>query len=166
MQIDPHSIKVALLAGGTSGEREISLASGQGASAALREAGFDVTELDPARTEDLVALAGGDFDVAFLCLHGRGGEDGTMQGMLEVIGLPYTGPGVWSSATAIDKAKSKLFYERAGIPTPAWVALQGSADASVVSEFAAQHGWPVVVKPALESRLLLGGGIGRKRSRL
>ena len=94
MSIVPEQISVALLAGGTSGEREISLESGKGAGVALREAGFTVTELDPANKEDLATLMTGDFDVDFLCLHGKGGEDGTMQGMLEVLGLPYTCPGV------------------------------------------------------------------------
>lgn len=115
---DPKQIRVALLAGGKSGERSISLASGEGAKEALLEAGFPVTVFDPANKEDLLALIQGDFDVAFLALHGKYGEDGTIQGFLETIGLPYIGPGVWSSATAIDKPKTKLCYERAGIPTP------------------------------------------------
>ena len=97
---DPKQIRVALLAGGKSGERSISLASGEGAKEALLEAGFPVTVLDPANKEDLSALVQGDFDVAFLALHGKYGEDGTIQGFLETIGLPYIGPGVWSSATA------------------------------------------------------------------
>ena len=96
MNIAPDNIKVALLAGGTSGERQISLESGKGAGAALRTAGFDVREFDPAIKEDLIALIEGDFDVAFLCLHGKGGEDGSMQGMLQVLGIPYTGPEVWA----------------------------------------------------------------------
>ena len=86
--LDPATCRVALLAGGTSGEREISLASGKGAGEALRQAGFAVTELDPASKDDLKALIDGNFDVAFLCLHGKGGEDGQLQGFLEVIGLP------------------------------------------------------------------------------
>ena len=74
--LDPATCRVALLAGGASGEREISLASGKGAGEALRQAGFAVTELDPASKDDLKALIDGNFDVAFLCLHGKGGEDG------------------------------------------------------------------------------------------
>lgn len=116
---DPKQIKVALLAGGKSAERDISLLSGEGSKEALVEAGFPVTVFDPAKKEDLAALVTGDFDVAFLALHGRYGEDGTIQGFLESIDLPYTGPGVWSSATAIDKMKTKAVYQQAGILTPA-----------------------------------------------
>ena len=104
----PKEINVVLLAGGKSGEREISLASGAGAKKALEDAGFNVVQLDPAEKDDLVKLVQGQFDVAFLALHGKGGEDGAMQGMLEVLGIPYTGPGIWSSATAMDKAKAKV----------------------------------------------------------
>ena len=101
--------RVALLAGGKSGEREVSLASAEGARGALEEAGYTVTQLDPADKEDLKRLIDGPFDVAFLCLHGKYGEDGTVQGLLETIGLPYIGSGVWSSALAMDKVKSKLY---------------------------------------------------------
>lgn len=114
----PEEIKVALLAGGKSAERDISLLSGEGSKEALEQAGFPVTVLDPAKKEDLVTLIEGDFDVAFLALHGKYGEDGTVQGFLETIGLPYTGPGVWASATAIDKMKAKEVYRAADIPTP------------------------------------------------
>lgn len=115
---DPQDMHIAVLAGGKSEERPISLASGKGVHDALIEAGFQVTVLDPSVKADLVSLIEGDFDVAFLALHGKFGEDGTIQGFLEIIDLPYTGPGVWSSATAIDKPKAKAFYEKAGIPTP------------------------------------------------
>lgn len=115
---DPSAYRVALLAGGKSGEREISLASGDGASKALEEAGFSVTRLDPSLKVDLAQLVEGDFDVAFLCTHGRYGEDGVLQGFLELIGLPYTGSGVLASALAMNKAKTKLIYEQAGVPTP------------------------------------------------
>ena len=120
----PANCKVALLAGGTSGEREISLASGAGARKALETAGYTVTQLDPAERNDIRRLMDEDFDVAFLTLHGRGGEDGTLQGFLETIGLPYTGSGVCASAVAIDKGRSKLFYERAGLATPAWTVVR------------------------------------------
>lgn len=150
---DPHQCKVALLAGGKSGERDISLASGSGARAALAEAGFDVEVLDPAKREDLKRLIDGPFDVAFLCLHGKYGEDGTMQGLLEVIDLPYTGSGVWSSALAMDKAKAKLFYERAGIPTPPSVTLQTN-DPIDVSAIVDAVGSRCVVKPGTEGSAL------------
>lgn len=141
------------MAGGTSGEREISIASGQGAGAALKEAGFNVTTLDPADKGDLVRLIQGGFDVAFLCLHGKNGEDGTIQGMLEIIGVPYTGPGVWSSATAMDKAKAKIFYQENGIPTPPSVTLFSKGEA-VVDDLVVRLGDHVVVKPATEGSAL------------
>lgn len=114
----PETVRVALLAGGTSGEREISLASGAGAKKALEQAGFPVTQLDPAFQADLAALIDGGYDVAFLCTHGRGGEDGTLQGFLETIGLPYTGSDVRASAMAMHKGVAKLAYQDAGIRTP------------------------------------------------
>lgn len=149
----PSTCNVALIAGGKSGEREISLASGTGAKEALVEAGFPVTMIDPARKEDLVALIEGDFDVAFLCMHGKYGEDGTMQGMLEIIGLPYIGSGVWASALAMDKAKSKVFYEQAGLKTPRSVTLFSENDMPF-SEIAATVGEHAVVKPATEGSAL------------
>ncbi len=151
--IEPAKCRVALLAGGTSGEREISLASGKGAGAALREAGFVVTELDPANRADLGKLLEDSFDVAFLCLHGKGGEDGALQGFLETIGLPYTGPGVWSSATAMNKAQSKLFYQRAGIPTAPFQYIQKGEPYSI-DEIALAMGGTCVVKPATEGSAL------------
>ena len=151
--VDPSSIRVALLAGGTSGEREISLASGEGAGEALRAAGFIVEAFDPASREDLKKLIDGNFDVAFLCLHGKGGEDGCLQGFLETIGLPYTGPGVWASATAMNKAKSKLFYLQAGIPTAPFTYLERGAayDAASIAE---KMNGQCVVKPATEGSAL------------
>lgn len=149
---DPKQIRVALLAGGKSGERSISLASGEGAKEALLEAGFPVTVFDPANKEDLLALIQGDFDVAFLALHGKYGEDGTIQGFLETIGLPYIGPGVWSSATAIDKPKTKLCYERAGIPTPRSMMLD--AHHIDIDAIIAEVGSRCVVKAATEGSAL------------
>ena len=146
---DPATCLVALLSGGTSGEREISIASGDGAEAALKEAGFPVDRFDPANKDDLKALIDGDYDVAFLCLHGRHGEDGVIQGFLETIGLPYTGPGVWSSAIAINKARSKDFYRLAGVPTAPSVTLH-AGESYTVADIMAQVGEHVVVKPASE----------------
>lgn len=150
---DPRQWRVALLAGGKSGEREISLASGDGARTALEEAGFAVTMLDPAEAADLKRLIDGPFDVAFLCLHGKYGEDGTMQGMLEVIGLPYTGSGVWSSALAMDKPKAKLYYEREGIPTPPSITLN-IGDVRDVGSIMDAIGSRCVVKPGTEGSAL------------
>ena len=147
--INPQDISVALLAGGSSGEREISLASGDGAFQALSEAGYRITRLDPARQEDLEHLIGGGFDIAFLCLHGKGGEDGRIQGFLETIGLPYTCSGVWSSSLAMDKGKAKMFYRQAGIPTPSSLVIPRNHSYSV-KEIIAQLGDHVVVKAPTE----------------
>ncbi len=153
MHVQPETIHVALLAGGRSGEREISLASGKGAAAALRTAGFTVDVLDPASSDDLKSLVEGSFDVAFLCLHGRFGEDGTVQGMLEVMGLPYIGSGVWSSATAMDKAKTKVFYHAADVPTPHSITLH-HADEISADQLVQMVGEHCVVKPANEGSAL------------
>ena len=123
MKINPKECHVALLSGGTSGERSISLASGEGATSALEEAGFSVTHIDPAEKDDLKRLIDEEFDVAFLCLHGKKGEDGTVQGFLELLNIPYTCSGVQASAIAIDKIKSKVMYTLAGVPTPQSITL-------------------------------------------
>ena len=115
--LNPTTCKVAVLRGGCSGEREVSLASGAAVAEALRSVGFQVTELDPAEKDDLIDLIHNDYDVAFLALHGRGGEDGTIQGFLETIGLPYTGSGVYASALAMSKCNAKQCYRDAGLPT-------------------------------------------------
>lgn len=152
-QFESRRYKVALLAGGTSGEREVSLDSGKGACEALRKAGFSVTMLDPANKADLHTLIDGDFDVAFIALHGKNGEDGTIQGFLEVIGLPYVGSGVWSSSLAMDKAMSKMFYNYVGILTPPSVVLSENTAESL--SFAIEKiGVPCVVKPSCEGSAL------------
>lgn len=153
MAIDPSTIRVALLAGGASGEREISLASGQGAREALEEAGFTVESFDPVNKDDLVSLIKGEFDVAFICLHGKYGEDGTIQGMLEILGIPYIGSDVWSSALAMDKTKAKVFYEHFGINTPQSISFTNH---KIITgkELIARLGSPIVVKPCTEGSAL------------
>lgn len=151
--LDPQNCKVALLSGGTSGEREVSLASGKGAQQALTAAGFSVTMLDPAEKEDLKTLIDGEFDVAFICLHGKWGEDGTIQGFLEVAGVPYTGSNVWGSALSMDKAKAKLFYEMDAIKTPQALVLDSAKEYSVDS-IKEKVGFPCVVKPGSEGSAL------------
>lgn len=151
--IDPSNMKVALLCGGASDEREISLASGAGARAALEEAGFTVQVFDPSVHEDLEKLVSGAFDVAFLCLHGKYGEDGTIQGMLEVLGIPYIGSGVWSSATAMDKIKAKVFYQENGIATPQSLTMYDRPTYNG-TQIIEKLGTPVVVKPANEGSAL------------
>lgn len=147
--LDPSQCRVALLAGGKSNEREISLASGKGAREALEAAGFPVTMIDPADKNDLKKLIDEDFDVAFLCMHGKFGEDGTIQGLLDVLSIPYTCSGVWSSALAMDKSKTKVFYERNNVPTPPSLTVF-KGDAVDVAEVVKKLGSNVVVKPATE----------------
>lgn len=146
---DPRQCRVALLVGGKSGEREVSLASGEGVCEALVEAGFPVVKLDPAEKEDLKKLIDGPFDVAFICLHGKFGEDGALQGLLELLELPYIGSGIWSSATSIDKAKAKALYQAADIPTPRSVTLH-RGDSFSVAAVISQLGEHCVVKAAKE----------------
>ncbi|MGI6590051.1 MAG: D-alanine--D-alanine ligase family protein [Eggerthellaceae bacterium] len=150
---DPTCMKVALLCGGRSGERDISLASGASAKEALEQAGFSVTMIDPAVRKDLQTLLDGEFDVAFLCLHGKYGEDGTIQGMLEILDIPYTGSGVFASACAIDKVRTKVFYRQSGIPTPESLTMNGVATMSG-AEVIEKLGSPCVVKPANDGSAL------------
>ena len=151
--INPSDIKVALLAGGASGERDISLASGEGARAALEEAGFTVSVFDPAEKSDLKALIDGEFDVAFICLHGRYGEDGTIQGLLEILGIPYIGSGVWASALAMDKVRAKVFYRHFGINTPVSATLYRGKPYDI-DAIIDRVGFPCVAKPANEGSAL------------
>ena len=149
---DPKEISVALLCGGKSGEREVSLASGASVETALLEAGFKVTKLDPSVKEDLITLVSTSFDVAFLALHGKGGEDGSIQGFLETIDLPYTGSRIWASATAVNKIVSKYFYNKAGIATPQSMVIESPK--VTAQEIKAQVGCPCVVKAATEGSAL------------
>ncbi len=149
----PQDCKVALIAGGTSGEREISLSSKEGALAALIEAGYQVEWLDPAKEEDIKTLLTGAFDVAFLALHGKGGEDGTIQGFLETINLPYTGSGVFSSAVSIDKQKAKILYHHAEVPTPKSLYIR-RGDTFSAADIINELGQKCVVKAATEGSSL------------
>lgn len=138
--------KVGVLLGGTSSEREISLMSGNAVLAALREQGVDAHAFDPAE-QDLVTLKAQGFDRIFLILHGPGGEDGTMQGFLELLGIPYTGSGVMASALGMDKWRTKLIWQAAGIPTAPFALLDEHTDFDQVIE---DLGLPLFVKPATE----------------
>ena len=139
--------RVAVLMGGDSAEREISLRSGSAVLEALQSAGVDAHGLDPAAPGFLRELGDGGYDRVFIALHGRGGEDGVMQGLLDVLGLPYTGSGVLGSALAMDKLRTKQVWQAAGVPTPGFVQLRGEPDLDVVP---AALGYPVIVKPAHE----------------
>jgi D-alanine-D-alanine ligase len=142
--------KVAVLMGGRSAEREISLMSGNGVLKALRARGVDAHAFDPAE-RDLFDLRREGFARCFIALHGRGGEDGTVQGALEVLGLPYTGSGVLGSAIAMDKWRTKMIWLASGLPTPRFRILNEKDNwDSVASEL----GLPLVVKPANEGSTL------------
>lgn len=145
--------RVALLSGGRSGERDVSLASGACVKRALESKGFSVVSLDPSSRKDLARLLEEDFDVAFLCMHGKFGEDGTIQGFLELLDIPYTGSGVWSSSSAIDKVKTKRIYESARIKTPFYVAVK-KGDSIDVASIAKMVGSKVVVKASSEGSTL------------
>jgi D-alanine-D-alanine ligase len=138
--------KVAVLLGGPSSEREISLLSGNAVLAALVRQGVDAHAFDPAE-RDLWALKREDYARVFIALHGRFGEDGTVQGALETLCIPYTGSGVMASALAMDKWRTKLVWTAAGIPTPRWRVVDARTDwPRVIAEL----GLPLIVKPARE----------------
>jgi D-alanine-D-alanine ligase len=138
--------KTAVLMGGPSAEREISLISGKAVLAALREKRVDAHAFDPAERE-LFDLKREGFARVFIALHGRFGEDGTVQGALEVMKIPYTGSGVMGSALAMDKWRTKLVWLAAGIPTPRFAMLKATTD---WDKLVATLGMPLIVKPARE----------------
>jgi D-alanine-D-alanine ligase len=144
--------KVALLMGGWSAERDVSLNSGQAVFAALQSAGVDVTAIDADRS---LASALDGFDRVFNIMHGRGGEDGVLQGALELVGMPYTGSGVLASALAMDKLRTKLLWAGMGLPTPKYVVVQSASDCQRVLD---ELTLPVMIKPALE-----GSSIGMSK---
>lgn len=142
--------KVAVLMGGDSAERPVSLMSGTGVLAALRAQGVDAHAFDPAE-RPLQALKDEGFARCFIALHGRHGEDGTVQGALELLGIPYTGSGVMASAIAMDKVMTKRIWAFAGLPTPAWKLLSaGQHGREVVRTVPDTLGLPLIVKPARE----------------
>lgn len=136
--------KVAVLMGGRSAEREISLKSGHAVLAALRRRGVDAHAFDSA-TEELSALR--KFDRAFIALHGRYGEDGTIQGALELMGIPYTGSGVMASSLSMDKWRTKLIWQASNIPIAKYELLTADSDFDAVAQ---RLGLPIFVKPACE----------------
>ncbi|PMZ99758.1 MULTISPECIES: D-alanine--D-alanine ligase [Pseudomonas] len=138
--------RVAVLYGGKSAEREVSLKSGKAVIEALTSAGVDVVAIDVG--DDLLnRLQSEKIDRAFIILHGRGGEDGSMQGLLECLGIPYTGSGILASALAMDKLRTKQVWQSLGIPTPRHAVLASEQDCVAAS---AELGFPLIVKPAHE----------------
>ena len=146
--------KVAVLMGGWSAERAVSLVSGQAVLRALQARGVDAHGIDADR-QVVSVLANGGFDRAFIVLHGRGGEDGVMQGALDLLGLPYTGSGVLASALGMDKMRTKQVWVGAGLPTPPWRLIESAAELAAA---AAALGLPLAVKPSRE-----GSSIGISR---
>jgi D-alanine-D-alanine ligase len=140
--------KVGVLFGGRSAEREISLISGSGVLQALKSKGIDAHPFDPAE-RSLAELAAENFDRVFIALHGRYGEDGTLQGALELLGIPYTGSGVMASSVGMDKVTTKIVWLAAGVPTPKYITIAAGADVDA-DAIVAELGLPLIVKPPLE----------------
>ncbi len=150
MTFDKHSAKVAVLTGGHSAEREVSLMSGKGVLEALQSLGVNAHAFDPAE-QPLLNLRDQHFSHVFIALHGRHGEDGTVQGALELMGIPYTGSGVMASAIAMDKHMTKRIWVAEGLSTPASVWLTPSQQtAQALADIPAQLGLPLIVKPPHE----------------
>ena len=138
--------KVGVLFGGRSAEREISLISGNGVLQALKSRGIDVHPFDPG-THSLADLAAQGFDRVFIALHGRYGEDGSLQGALEQLGIPYTGSGVMASSVGMDKITTKKLWLMEGVPTPKYATVDADTD---LDALVAELGLPLIVKPPLE----------------
>ncbi|MBE7929028.1 MULTISPECIES: D-alanine--D-alanine ligase [Pseudomonadaceae] len=144
---DPKAFgRVAVLYGGKSAEREVSLKSGAAVLSALQAAGVDAFGIDVG-DDFLQRLSAERIDRAFIVLHGRGGEDGSMQGLLECAGIPYTGSGILASALAMDKLRTKQVWQSLGLPTPRHAVLASEADCRAAAE---SLGFPLIVKPAHE----------------
>jgi len=150
--------KVAVLFGGRSAEREVSLKSGAAVLAALQRSGVDAHAFDPAE-RNLQALVDEGFERVFIALHGRFGEDGTVQGALELLGISYTGSGVMASALGMDKWRSKLVWQAGGLPIPKFLIIN---DKSESTEVVGQLGLPLFVKPANEGSSV---GISKVKSK-
>ena len=147
---DPKEFgRVAVLMGGHSAEREISLKSGHAVHAALLQRGVDAHEVDA--RENVWQRLGQEFDRVFLALHGRGGEDGVIQGTLETLGLPYTGSGVLGSALGMDKVRCKWLWQALGLPVPEFIVLDDEISAD---ELITQLGLPLMIKPSREGSSL------------
>lgn len=144
---------VALLYGGISGEREISLKSGENVISALRAQGFTVIPIDTGKQGFVIDLLGANADVAFICLHGIGGEDGSIQGLCEIINLPYTGSGILASSLAMDKERSKLFYRSEGLLTPKSVTIR-KGEYSDPDYIIKELSLPLVIKPVSDGSSL------------
>lgn len=150
--------KVAVLMGGRSAEREISLQTGAAILAALRRKGVDAHEIDAGETV-LSELVEGGFDRVFNALHGRGGEDGVIQGALEALNLPYTGSGVLGSALSMDKVRCKWIWQRLGLPTPDFTLVRSEQDLDAAAR---ELGFPLMLKPVHEGSSLGAARVGAR----
>ena len=159
-----RKLRIALLAGGRSGEREVSLAGAAEVEKALNPEKFTVTRYDAASDIARLAADAPGIDMVFILLHGQYGEDGTVQGMLELLGLPYQGSGVLGSALAMDKDLAKSIYRQHGLPTPAW-RMAGKAHAEDPTPLLSGLPLPLVVKPVRQGSSL-GMSIARDRQEL
>ena len=146
---EKNKIQLALLCGGRSAERDVSLAGAREVEKALDPGLYDITRYDPATDLNRLVRDTPRLDVAFILLHGRYGEDGTIQGLLDLIGLPYQGSGVLGSALAMDKHLAKVIYQEAGIPTPPWIHLLCS-DKVDTKQIVNRLGIPLMVKPCTQ----------------
>jgi D-alanine-D-alanine ligase len=149
--------KVAVLMGGFSAERNISLESGQAVFMALQRKGVDAHAIDVGANV-LAVLKGGGYDRVFIALHGRGGEDGSMQGALDILKIPYTGSGVLGSALAMDKCRTKKMWQSCGLPTPPFIELSENSDWKRVGD---ELGLPIMVKPVHEGSSLGASKVAR-----
>jgi D-alanine-D-alanine ligase len=141
--------------GGSSGEREVSLSSGQAIASALEDKGHEVVRVDLRSNEDWGSvLKAARIDAAFLALHGRLGEDGCVQGLCEVLHIPYTGSGVLASALAMDKVKAKELFRQHNVPTPPYYVITSEDDLADIEEIHGSFGFPVIVKPRGEGSSL------------
>ncbi len=145
------SKRVGILMGGSSAEREVSLRSGRAVASALEQAGHEIVRIDLGSQQDPAEqLRRAALDVAFLALHGRFGEDGCVQGMLELLGIPYTGSGVLESALAMDKLKSKELFRLHNVPTPPYYVFSAQPTREEILETHGSFGYPAMVKPRRE----------------
>lgn len=162
--METKKLTLALLSGGKSAERDVSLASGDQVFEALDKSKYNIVRYDPASELALLAKEAATIDAALIILHGRMGEDGTIQGMLESLGIPYQGSGVLGSAIAMNKILSKQLYVQAGLPTAPFM-VADRANPPEMAEIPAQLGLPVVIKPEHEGSSI-GLTIAREKREL